>query len=60
MEGFIQLINNDDFKRYIINEYLVNSTMSDDEKIHEVGSSLFDFAEAMESYSLNQQNKKSN
>jgi hypothetical protein len=52
MEGFIQLIDNKNFTQFILNDYFPDSDMTDEEKINEVGSSLYDYATAMESFEL--------
>lgn len=48
-----ELIKNDEFVQYIINQYFPANDMSYHEKIQNVFSSLEDFSKAMESFKLN-------
>ena len=47
-----ELLQNDDFVQFIVNEFLPTKNMSSHEKIQQVFSSQEDFAKAMDSFRL--------
>ena len=52
MKEFENLIDDDEFKQFVFNDYFCDTDMTEEQKLSEVTSSLYDYAEAMTSYKL--------
>ena len=50
MKEFMNLVEDYHFKNFILNSYIVDHNLSDEDKLNSVCASLYDYAEAMEAY----------
>lgn len=52
MEDFIQLIENDQFTQFVLNEYFADKSMTNKEKLDQVSSSMKEFTKAIDCFEL--------
>lgn len=50
MQELMELLDDEEFADFVLHEYFKNECKSDEDKLNEVCSSLYDYKEAMECF----------